>query len=101
MSPGLVACSSSATRRAYAPGPPNCQASSPHSVRTTVPSSFVVGLPGEMRLPTSTTRLTSGSFATPASRISASTPASSVGAMPEHRWYRASIECVFPPPKLV
>ena len=72
--------------RAYAAAPPNCHASSPHNVRTTVPSGFVTGLPGEMRLPTRTTRFTFGNVDTPASRISASTPASSLGATSEHRW---------------
>ena len=47
--------------RAKAFLPPSCQASSPHSVRTTVPSGFLTwGLPGEILLPTSTTRLTAG-----------------------------------------
>ena len=65
--------------RAKAFLPPSCQASSPHSVRTTVPSGFVTGLPGEILLPTSTTRFAVGSFLTPASCSTASMPASSLG----------------------
>ena len=64
MSPGLVAFSSSAATRAKAflaseappAAKPSCHASSPHRVRTTVPSGFLTGLPGEILLPTSTTR---------------------------------------------
>ena len=78
-SPGLVAFSSSAFTRANAFLPPSCQASSPHSVRTTVPSGFVTGLPGEILLPTSTTRFAFGRLLTPASASTASTPGSSLG----------------------
>jgi len=81
-----VARSSSAAIRAKAFLPPSCQASSPHSVRTTVPSGLVTGLPGEIRFPTSTTRRTFGSALTPTSCITASMPASSLGAVPENRW---------------
>ena len=48
--------------RANAFLPPSCHASSPQSVRTTVPSGLVTGLPGEILLPTSTTRRAAGSF---------------------------------------
>ena len=59
---------------------------SPHSVRTTVPSSFVTGLPGEILLPTRTTRFTfGGSFVTPASFKTGSMPDKSLGAVPENR----------------
>lgn len=58
---GLVAFSSSAWTRLKAFLPPSCQASSPHNVRTTVPSGLVTGLPGEILVPTSTTRFTAGS----------------------------------------
>jgi len=100
-SPGLVAISSSAWMRAKAFAPPNCQAISPQSVRTTVPSGFVTGLPGEILLPTKTTRRIAGRSFTPASVITASIPANSCGDTPEKRWKRASIEWVLPPPKLV
>ena len=55
-SPGLVAFSSSARTRSNAFLPPSCQASSPQSVRTTVPSDFLIGFPGEILFPTRTTR---------------------------------------------
>ena len=73
--------------RAKAFLPPSCQASSPQSVRTTVPSGLVVGLPGEILLPTSTTRRAVGSVLAPAScqhRVDADQLASA--AMPENRW---------------
>ena len=47
---------SAAAIRSNASLPPSCHASSPQSVRTTVPSAFVTGFPGEILLPTSTTR---------------------------------------------
>ena len=73
--------------RRLLPCRPSCQASSPHSVRTTVPSGFVTGLPGEILLPTSTTRFTFGSVVDSgllqhARRCRASSP----GAVPENRW---------------
>jgi hypothetical protein len=55
-------------------------------VRTTVPSGLVDGLPGEILLPTSTTRRAVGILLAPAADITSSMPASSVGAMPEKRW---------------
>jgi len=93
-SPGLVARSSSAWTRVNAffasAGPPSespsCQASSPQRVRTIVPSGLVTGLPGEMRLPTSTTRFTLGSRVTSASLRTSSIPRSSPVAAPEKRW---------------
>ena len=100
-SPGLVARASSASIRAKAFFPPSCQASSPQRVRTTVPSGLVTGLPGEILFPTKTTRRALGSFSQAASRITASMPTSSLGGRPPNRWYRASMECVLPPPKFV
>ena len=92
-SPGLVAFSSSAATREYAflaslapPAcAPSCQASSPHNVRTTVRSDFVTGLPGEILLPTSTTRFVFGRVLTPASATRASIPARLPGSTPEKR----------------
>jgi len=70
-------------------------------VRTTVPSGLVTGFPGEILLPTSTTRFTPGNAgilpafgascrleagAPRASFKTSSMPASSVGAMPENKW---------------
>src|SRR5690606_2013121 len=100
-SPGFVAFSSSWAMRENAFLPPSCHASSPQSVRTTVPSLLVTGLPGEILLPTSTTRFPFGRILPPASASTASTPASSLGEAPENKWYSANIECVLPPPKLV
>ena len=74
-----MAFSSSARTRSKAFFPPSCQASSPQSVRTTVPSDFFTGLPGEILLPTNTTRLAVGSLLVPASFSTASMPASSLG----------------------
>ena len=53
---------------------PNCQASSPQRVRTMVPSGFFWGIPGGIRLPTSTARFTPGTMPFPASFTSESTP---------------------------
>ena len=85
-SPGLVARSSSTRIRSNALRPPSCQASSPQSVRTTVPSGLVTGFPGETLLPTKTTGRTFGGAATSALWSTASMPGSSAGGVPENRW---------------
>src|SRR3989304_636535 len=91
-SPGLVAFSSSAWTRRNAFLPPSCQASSPHSVRTTVPSGLVTGFPGEILFPTITTRFTAGQIPAPASFSTAAVPRSTAGGAagegvvePQHR----------------
>ena len=60
---GFVAFSSSARMRlkaffaSFTPpaAKPSCQASSPQNVRTTVPSAFVTGLPGDILFPRNNT----------------------------------------------
>ena len=84
-SPGLVAFSSSAATRANACLPPSCHASSPQSVRTTVPSGLVTGFPGEILFPTNTTRRAEASSLASASSNTEAIPSSSPEAVPENR----------------
>ena len=83
-------------------GPPSCQASSPQSVCTSVPSALTVGRPGvevvaHERDPSHRRRAASS----PRPTSSCTSCGKSSSGVPENRWYRASIEWVLPPPKLV
>jgi hypothetical protein len=69
--------------------PSSCHASSPQSVRTTVPSGFVRSCASESSVLTSTVRCASGARDTPAAWSAGLMPGRSLVDAPEKRWLSA------------